>query len=321
LLGSHRVLSKAMSVLHDHPVLSTAEINANLPQPDRTLHPYDQIERVRITPQPLSLDDMSKIWSAFQTQYRISAAYEVSVVLIESTRLGVAPLPVLKRGPNDEGLTEAPAIPTITGIRLPNDQPSALLGDTVTILGRNLAGTQVEVRLTNVAGRLAEPITLPAAGTANEITVQIPNEPAKWPAGLYSLEVMVEQADGKVRTTDLAPLGLAPKITLPAGSLHRDLGGAVTITLTCLPQVRREQTVILLLGDRAVVPQSISTPQLPGPPPTDDPNAPTALVFRVDPLKDGKYWVRLRVDGEDSLLVNRAATPPSFDESQRVTVE
>ena len=37
----------------------------------------DQVERVRITAQPLSLEEMSKLWMTFQTQYRISAAYEV----------------------------------------------------------------------------------------------------------------------------------------------------------------------------------------------------------------------------------------------------
>jgi hypothetical protein len=30
--------------------------------------------------------------------------------------------------------------------------------------------------------------------------------------------------------------------------------------------------------------------------------------------------VRLRVDGVDSLLVNRAVTPPVFDQTQKVTV-
>jgi hypothetical protein len=30
--------------------------------------------------------------------------------------------------------------------------------------------------------------------------------------------------------------------------------------------------------------------------------------------------VRLRVDGVESLLVNRAVTPPEFDPAQRVTI-
>jgi hypothetical protein len=30
--------------------------------------------------------------------------------------------------------------------------------------------------------------------------------------------------------------------------------------------------------------------------------------------------VRLRIDGVDTLLVNRAVDPPEFDESQKVTI-
>jgi hypothetical protein len=41
---------------------------------------------VRVTLQPLSLEEMSRLWSTFQTQYRLSVAYEVSVVLIDSAR-------------------------------------------------------------------------------------------------------------------------------------------------------------------------------------------------------------------------------------------
>ena len=37
-------------------------------------------------------------------------------------------------------------------------------------------------------------------------------------------------------------------------------------------------------------------------------------------LQPGSYFVRLRADGVDSLLVNKAVTPPVFDSIQKVTV-
>jgi hypothetical protein len=104
ILGSHRLLGRAMSVFHDHPLLDATAIQNTLPPDDQLNHPYDQVERVRINPQPLSLDEMSKLWSGFQTEYRLSAAYEVSVVLIESTRASKTPLPVLRRGDQDQGV-------------------------------------------------------------------------------------------------------------------------------------------------------------------------------------------------------------------------
>ena len=92
---SHRVLASAMSVLNDHAVLGRDEIRNALANNDLA----DQLERVRIAPQAFSTDELFKLWTAFQTNYRISTAYEVSVVLIDSRSSARAALPVLKRAP------------------------------------------------------------------------------------------------------------------------------------------------------------------------------------------------------------------------------
>jgi hypothetical protein len=34
----------------------------------------------------------------------------------------------------------------------------------------------------------------------------------------------------------------------------------------------------------------------------------------------GEHWVRIRVDGADTLLVRRDVTPPEFDPTQKVTI-
>jgi hypothetical protein len=77
---SHQLLGQAMRLLHDHPVLDPAVVRGALPGAD--LH--EQVERVRITLQPLSLDEMSKLWTTFQAPYRLSVAYEAAVVRIDS---------------------------------------------------------------------------------------------------------------------------------------------------------------------------------------------------------------------------------------------
>jgi hypothetical protein len=87
-----------------------------------------------------------------------------------------------------------------------------------------------------------------------------------------------------------------------------------------VPQVRDDQSVVLLFGDREVKPRSVTTPANPTPPPPTDPTAATALDFQVDDVLPGEYWLRLRVDGVDSLLVDRTVTPPVFDPSQKVTI-
>ena len=60
----------------------------------------EQVELIKITPQPMSTEEASKLWTAFQTNYRPSAAYHVSVVLIEGAATR-SPLPVLTRGKPD----------------------------------------------------------------------------------------------------------------------------------------------------------------------------------------------------------------------------
>ncbi|HKN83724.1 MAG TPA: DUF4255 domain-containing protein, partial [Pyrinomonadaceae bacterium] len=92
---SHRILGRAMAVLNDHPLLGRREIETAFPNSGLS----DQFERIRLSLQPLALEDIFKLWSGFQTHYRLSAAYEATVVLIDSTRPGSAPMPVLQRGP------------------------------------------------------------------------------------------------------------------------------------------------------------------------------------------------------------------------------
>lgn len=305
---SHRLLARSMGVLHDHPVLSRDEIKAALP--DNDLH--KQTERVRITPVPLSLEEMSKLWTTFQTQYRISAAYRISIVLIESAHSARTPLPVLTRGPADDGILAStdliPPFPALGAVRPPNEQPSARLNDNLTLSGHHLDGDNVTVRFVHPS--LPDPIDLAAAagGTATELTVQVPNVPADWPAGFYTVSAVVSRAGEQDRTTNERPLSLAPSITSPMPmNAARGPGGNVTLNLTCTPQVWPEQRAALLLGDREI-------PAQPHPAKT------ASLSFVISAAPAGEHFVRLRVNGVDSLLVDRSVTPPVFDPTQKVTI-
>jgi hypothetical protein len=311
LLGSHRLLGRAMSVLHDHPLLDIADIQSVLPPDDQLEHPYDQVERVRITPQPLSLDELSKLWTGFQTQYRLSAAYQVSVVLIESAHPARTPLPVLTRGPADRGAVAqadlTPPFPTLTSVRLPNDQPNGHLGDNLTLSGHHLEGDSLVVNFRHAL--LEDPIPIPVTGgTAMEIAVQLPNDPAQWPAGFYTLSAVISLAGQPDRTTNELSLSLAPQIqSIAPNPATPDANGDVALTLTCTPQVRPDQHAALLLGDREI-------PAQPRPALTD------TLDFDVVNAVSGDFFVRLRVDGVDSLLIDRTVMPPVFDATQKVTI-
>ena len=156
-IKAHQLLGRAMSVLHDHPILGPDEFTDLVTGTDL----QDQLERVRVTAQVLTVDDMYKLWTAFQTQYRISAAYEVSVVLIDSTQPNRTPLPVLTRGANDSGPVAQAAIeppfPTLEAITLPDTQLVALIGDRLTLTGHHLTGAS--------GVRFIQPGDRPAAAT------------------------------------------------------------------------------------------------------------------------------------------------------------
>lgn len=308
-VNGHRLMGRSMSALHDHPLLGRAEIEAALPDTD--LH--HQLERVRITHDFLSVDDMSKLWTSFQSEYRLSTGYEVSVVLIESTRPAKTPLPVLRRGEDDRGVSAqgnlTPPFPAITEIILPEQQTSALLGDTLRLNGHHLDGDAVSVRFSHP--QLTNPIEITAlvGGTATQISVQIPNNPAEWRVGFYSVEVMISNLGEQDRGTNVLPLSLAPQVMAiaPANPIVRDGSGDVTLTLTCNPQVSADQRVALLLGDREVLAD-------------EHPLQTSTLTFTIEDAPLGRRYLRLRVDGVDSLLVNRSVTPPAFDSAMEVVI-
>ena len=86
-----------------------------------------------------------------------------------------------------------------------------------------------------------------------------------------------------------------------------DGSDTATLTITCSPQIRPEQRASLLLGDREVLAEAHAVQ-------TD------ILTFIVEDAPEGSRFIRLRVDGVDSLLVNRSETPPIFDSAMEVII-
>ena len=339
------LLGYAMHLLHERPILDRGAIRTALnPSPlDVSMLPptfqalaasdlADQVEQIKITPAGMNGDEMSKLWAAIQSHYRPSAAYHVSVVLIEGTRPGVSPLPVLSRGVvdvatgRDRGVVVnpdlLPPLPTIFEAVPPLQQTGARLGEVVTINGIRLSGAGHRVRLTHRL--VTTPIELiPTAPNASgtQLTVTLPNDAAaqsNFAPGQWALSVLfTPTGEANPRETNAVPLLLAPDpviaadaaLGLPAVSVVR--GGVpprVTVTIAARPQVRLEQHARLLLDTT----EAVAAPRaLPG----------DLLVFDFpNAVPAGARWVRLRVDGVDSVLLDRTGPAPVFNPTQRVTV-
>jgi hypothetical protein len=308
---SHRVLAAAMSTLHDRGVLDGNDIRNALADNDLA----NQIERVRVTPLPQSVDELSRLWTAFQTNYRTSAAYEAAVVLIDSQAAARAPLPVLRRGPQDRGvIATASAAAVLDALDCPRHQVAVRLGEDIVLHGRQLGTQDAVARFSSP--RLDAPIDIaPLAGEAGSLRVHLADSSedtmaaARWAPGIYTVALRVQPPGLPPLLSNELPLALAPVIAL--GSLTAAAGDFV-LNLTCAPRIRDGQRVFLLFGDRLLTPASLSNPA--------DTQQPTALTFQLTSVAAGTYTVRLRVDGADSIPVDFSGSVPAFAVDQQVVV-
>lgn len=327
-LEAQRMLGAVARDLHANPVLLRKAVHdAIAGRNELTGSNLDEaLEQVRLTSLPLSLDELSKLWSVFfQTPHALSVAYRASVVLIE-TDAAVSPAPpILQRGQNDQGVeTLLGAFPRLDKIRIgfvedgdsPERMPSlpnAWLGLLLIFKGQDLGGDTVSLNFTHP--RLGtRTIEIPEANRNNTaIRFELPNDAqaqTDWAAGLYTVTALIEQAGTSRRTNQLSlPLAIKIKQISPANPVVRVAGNA-TLTVTCSPEVLVEQSALLMLGDREIAAETRLAPT--------DPlqfvivNAP-ALTLQP---------VYARVDGVDSLPFERKDNPPrlAFADSQKVTL-
>lgn len=324
----HLLLAQAMLAMHDLPFLPRDEIQQALAASG--LH--EQYELVHIAPQPLSVDDMSKLWATFQTQYRISAAYELSVVLIDSMLRRRAPLPVLRRGEADRGAFVLPgASPLVRAVHAPHNLPGAELGHTLRIEGERLDVADCKVRFRYLRDSQAVAELAPqSGGTATELRVKLPDENddpnvlGQWPVGVYALSLtVVRQELPHPWQTSETHFVMVPQITIEQPPNGTAAAGTVDVKLACKPQLREAQYAhaFLYFGDRQITPLNVDTPANPYPPPENDPTQPTTLEFQIPDVAAGSYRLRLRVDGIDSLPFKwTEADGFTFDPAQTITV-
>ncbi len=298
---SQLLLGQAMSALYDHPLLGHDEIAAALPGNDLG----DQPERVRITLQPLSIEEISKLWAGFQMQYRLSVAYEVAVVLIDPLRPVRAGPPVLARGPAGTGFPAGAdpmnAFPQLFGLL-----PSRAIrpGETVVVQGSGLSAGPATAAFT--PPRFGSPAQTAATVDAAGVSVIVPK--SGLPAGPCLLSLTIAAPDMARASNEIAVM-IAPRITsaMPA---KVSLAKAQTLSLKVDPPVLKGQRAALFLGSRELPASHFSGLST------------TSLTFPLSGVAPGTYLARLRVEGVDSLpYVDPDADVPTFDPAQSVEVK
>jgi hypothetical protein len=297
---AHRLLGRVMSVMHDHTALTSEDL---VKPPEMSGEFIPQVESLRIVPQPLSLDEVSKMWTAFQTPFRISAAYEISAVLVDSKVSRKVALPV--RAYNIYALQlHRPFIEEVS-------PHAAMPGTRLVIEGKNLKGEKTAIRIGSgtesilitpeiLSDRQLE-VTLPENLVAGVNTVQI----------AHDLMIGTPPFTHPLLESNIAAFVLIPKILEAPQVVHQ----GTSLTIRVAPKVGRQQRVSLLLGDQPIdIPPRSPT----GPITSDELEFPIASDFPVD-----HYLLRLQVDGAESPLEidNVSASPTQQYIGPMVSVE
>lgn len=307
------LLGLGMQALHETPFLARNEITAVFTPPpplstvDTALASAQlaaQVEMIKVTPEPLTTEDLSKLWTAFGGKFRPSAGYEATVVLIESTAPIQTALQVTHR---PKPLVVQFAEPTITAVT-PQFVQWTSPPQELTLTGTNLTATGSGVVFTNDPAALQTPQPGTVFGQAT-VTV-----PTTLPAGMNTLQIVQQAAIGAappktILQSNAALFYLQPVIQqdpspphdylITVGSVDPGTTPPVTpITVQLDPGVNLGQQVQLLLN------------QLDSPAGAE----PLAFTFDADPGQSGNgmtfstvgvagtYLVRVRVDGAASVL-------------------
>lgn len=304
-LVPQRLMGAVLATLHTRPLISRTlieDVNSEAADPNG-MHQYlvfndliDADEPVRVSPDPMSLDDLSKLWSVFfQSAYQLSATYLASAVLLEETLETPLPsLPVLQPQLTVRGLLQ----PTILSARNLADPRAAVVSDSVLrIEGSGLRGDRTLVRIGSTE-------LIPADADTSATALQVDMAAATaLRAGLQPVLVTHEWLVGDPalprdgEASNAVGVLVAPKITLTVAA------GQIGITSDLSIGQRQQVSVSLLDRTTGAPARVIDVPER---------TAETTSVSVTRPsasaeLLAGQYGVALTVDGARS-PVNRNAS-------------
>jgi len=310
------LMGYAMQQLHETPVLTRGAIRASLSaipslQVSGSMLPAafqalaasdlaDQIELVKIVPEPLSVEEISRLWAAFQANhFRLTAGYTASVVLIQSQKSTRASLPVLKPNLYVAPLAR-PHIDDVVSSAAPPADTRITASSTIQIRGSGLRADVTRVQIGEVAVPIADPDDAQIAVDLNTV--------AGLRAGVQATQVIHQLMLGDPATphrgveSNVTPFVLHPVITVPA--TFSLAAGSLAVTFN--PEAGRTQRVTLYLYEhnapdtRPARAYSFAAPRDNG---IAGAAASTASIsFVVGNLIAGTYLAYVTVDGADSPL-------------------
>jgi hypothetical protein len=207
---AQQLLGSAMRVLNDYPIITESLVTTRLSPVGQTILDMalrGQYETIKLCLDPISIEDLTKIWTALTVPYRLSVAYSVSVVQIESQQSRSFPQLVGEPPRGGPFITVLPMqTPFIEGVtvRAVGDPPDVEhtapylhVGDTLIIKGQNFGTDDVLVILNGLeipvrpqSGQRIEIVIPDDSYSFQGTTYTIPTDQRLQP-GLLVIEVKV----------------------------------------------------------------------------------------------------------------------------------
>ena len=316
-----RLLGISVGTLHFHPVLTRGEIErmilaAGAADPLALVDLAEQPDLVRLSPLPLTLDELATLWTSFfQVEYRLSVAFQAEVVMLTPPASPARPLPVRERRLFASSILR-PVIRRVIPVGGP-DQP-ILAGSPIVIEGGDLRGEEATIV------RFGDTRVPTTGATGTRIELPVPDDVR---AGAVGLVVEHQRMMGEppalrpAGQSNLVPVVVHPRIRADGVGGHlvavragadEDPAGIFTgiLDLTVDPPVGSRQDVSVVLnavggGGEAF---TFADERRDGP---TAPDVTNDLDVQFADLPAGDYLVRVVVSGAESPLEVETTVGPT----------
>jgi hypothetical protein len=288
---AHQILGDGMRVLHDHTYLLGNELDPSLD---------GAVERAKVTLEPLTVEDLTKVFIALATPYRLSVGYKVTIVQVQSRLQRSASGLVAETPAGGPRLVVAPIRrPRIDEVRVIRQGDAtnrervayARVGDRLVLQGQNLSG---DLRL------LMNDVDVSASiqsKTPSRLEAVVADNAALQP-GTVAVRIAADVLLGEPpvphrgASSNLSAFVLIPHVTAMTVTPPANPGDPTVLDLQGTRLFQDNRECMTLVGDR-IVSSAAYTTHL-----TDH------IVLNAPPgLASGSYPVRVRVSGAESIDV------------------
>jgi len=313
-LVPQRLLGSAVRTLVSRPWLGRDTIARTLQDQAYSAFLADSdlakdIELVRVTPQHLSLEEMSKLWAVFpQTAYALSVSYTATVVLIKASEPPQAILPVRERRVFVAPMSH-PFIDTVAA--LSGDSAPITASETLVIIGNQLAGETTALNF-GAPGSVIKLDPAVAGVLISDTRLEVP---------MSTLITTLNLRAGPQGVQVMHPIDMVDPPSPPATPAHPAVGfesnvetfvfrptvanpssvsvNPPVIKVDVNPKVGLSQRAQLLLNPKPPAAGNAFTINSDDTGRVDDS---TTLRFPVTSVPAGDYFMRVMIDGAVSLL-------------------